>query len=517
VSEESASSSGSEAAPTVARPLELLAAFAEAHGVGGRAIAPMRATGIANDIWALGDDLVMRVGRDSEEAWSDARTETIAVPAARRAGVRTPELVVFDLSRSILDAPVTVYRRVPGDTLGMVLDRRADWSAALRGIGRDLARLHLEVAAVDDPGGWLDQPDTEDTREWLEVCARAGFIGAERRLVERWIDRLEPAAHARVQPRFLHNDVHPFNVMVDRAGDYLALLDWGDAGWGDPAIEFATLTVDRLGSLLDGYGEGAPALMEDEFVGRVLWNQIGHALRKAARPRSPQRAAAALDGLARLAVFAGAGEEGGGPGCPTADELIHGSGDSAFYWHLLARELRERGHDVVAMDLPCDDESAGLSEYTDAVVEAIGDRTELIVVAQSFGAFTAPLVCARVPVELMVLVAGMIPRPGERGEDWSAGTGFDSAAPAAREHDVDDDSEIAVFYHDVPPALAAEALRAPRPASVRVSACSTSAAAPDSRRARPPPPRPGTCSASTCPRRCSSSLASSPPPSVSTT
>ena len=204
---------------------------------------------------------------------------------------------------------MTVYRRVHGDTLGLVLDRRTDWSAALRGIGRDLARLHLEVTAVDDPDGWLDQPDTEDARKWLEACARAGLVGAERRLVERWIDRLEPAAHTRVQPRFLHNDVHPLNVMVDRAGDYVALLDWGDAGWGDPPIEFATLTVDRLGSLLDGYGEGAPALIDDQFAGRIFWNQIGHALRKAAMPRSPQRAAAALDGLARLAAFAGAGEE----------------------------------------------------------------------------------------------------------------------------------------------------------------------------------------------------------------
>ncbi|MQA73930.1 MAG: alpha/beta fold hydrolase [Solirubrobacterales bacterium] len=135
--------------------------------------------------------------------------------------------------------------------------------------------------------------------------------------------------------------------------------------------------------------------------------------------------------------------------------LIHGAGDSAFYWHLLAAELRERGHEVVAMDLPCDDESAGLSEYTDAVVEAIGDRTELVVVAQSFGAFTAPLVCARVPVGLMVLVAGMVPLPGERGEDWPANTGFEQAA-GEQEHDAGD--EIAVFYHDVPPPLAAEAL-----------------------------------------------------------
>src|SRR5437016_11711025 len=108
--------------------------------------------------------------------------------------------------------------------------------------------------------------------------------------------------------------------------------------------------------------------------------------------------------------------------------LIHGSGDSAFYWHLVVPLLRERGHEVVAPDLPCDDGSAGLSEYADSVVEAIGDRSELVVVAQSFGAFTAPLVSDRVPVELMILEAGMIPLPGEKGEEWLANTGYEQAA-----------------------------------------------------------------------------------------
>jgi pimeloyl-ACP methyl ester carboxylesterase len=107
------------------------------------------------------------------------------------------------------------------------------------------------------------------------------------------------------------------------------------------------------------------------------------------------------------------------------------------------------------MDLPCDDESAGLSEYADTVIEAVGDRTELVLVAQSFGGFTAPLVCARVPVELIVLVAGMVPLPGERGEDWFANTRYE---PATREQDHDAHDEIAVFYHDVPPELAAQAI-----------------------------------------------------------
>lgn len=42
--------------------------------------------------------------------------------------------------------------------------------------------------------------------------------------------------------------------------------------------------------------------------------------------------------------------------------LIHGSGDVGWYWHLVEAELRSGGHDTVAPDLPCDDDSAGLSE-----------------------------------------------------------------------------------------------------------------------------------------------------------
>jgi pimeloyl-ACP methyl ester carboxylesterase len=140
--------------------------------------------------------------------------------------------------------------------------------------------------------------------------------------------------------------------------------------------------------------------------------------------------------------------------------LIHGAADSAWFWHLLEAELRARGHDVVAPDLPCDDDSAGLAEYADTVVDAVGARTGLIVVAQSFGGFTAPLVCDRVPADLLVLLAGMVPAPGERPEDWPANTGL---AEARREQDKRDgrapDDQIALFMHDVPADLAAEAFR----------------------------------------------------------
>jgi pimeloyl-ACP methyl ester carboxylesterase len=131
--------------------------------------------------------------------------------------------------------------------------------------------------------------------------------------------------------------------------------------------------------------------------------------------------------------------------------LIHGAGDSGWYWHLVEGKLRERGHDVVVMDLPVEDDAAGLSEYADVVVKAIADRQDLVVVAQSFAGYVAPIVCARVAARLLVLVAGMVPSPDESSEEMFANTGY-------THEEQDDPGDLAVFYHDVPPGLAAEAL-----------------------------------------------------------
>src|SRR5262245_773858 len=136
---------------------------------------------------------------------------------------------------------------------------------------------------------------------------------------------------------------------------------------------------------------------------------------------------------------------------PAAYVLIHGAGDVGWYWHLAGAELRTGGHEVVVMDLPVDDDSAGLSQYADVVVKAIGNRRDLAVVAQSFGGYVAPIVCDRVPASLLVLVAGMVPSPGEAAEEMFANTGYE-------QQEQKDPSDLAVFYHDVPPRLASAAI-----------------------------------------------------------
>jgi pimeloyl-ACP methyl ester carboxylesterase len=96
--------------------------------------------------------------------------------------------------------------------------------------------------------------------------------------------------------------------------------------------------------------------------------------------------------------------------------LIHGAGDSGWYWHLVDGELRERGHN------------------------------------RSFGGYIAPIVCDRVPARLLVLIAGMVPSPSESAEQMFANTEY-------KQEKQRDRSDRAVFYHDVPPGLSAEAIK----------------------------------------------------------
>ena len=143
--------------------------------------------------------------------------------------------------------------------------------------------------------------------------------------------------------------------------------------------------------------------------------------------------------------------------------LVPGAGGDPWYWHLLVRELEARGCEAVPVALPAANENAGLPEYTDAVLKAIGnrDRRHLVLVAQSLGGFTAPLVCERVPVSALVLVNAMIPRPGERPAEWFVNTHHNEAK---REQNVRDGRSadapfepLVDFFHDVPQSVTEEA------------------------------------------------------------
>ena len=145
--------------------------------------------------------------------------------------------------------------------------------------------------------------------------------------------------------------------------------------------------------------------------------------------------------------------------------LIPGAGGAAWYWHRVVPLLQHAGHDAIAVDLPGDDEQAGLPEYANLVVSAIGDRDDVVLVAQSLGGFTAPLVAAKVPLRALVLVNAMIPAPGETPGAWWDNTGWAEARIAAAERGGygTEFDEVVYFLHDVAAEVAATGAQHQRP------------------------------------------------------
>jgi pimeloyl-ACP methyl ester carboxylesterase len=141
---------------------------------------------------------------------------------------------------------------------------------------------------------------------------------------------------------------------------------------------------------------------------------------------------------------------------PTTFALIPGAGGSAWYWHRVTPLLSAKGCQPVAIDLPAADDSADLHTYADVVSEAVeGVAEPLVLVAQSMGAFTAPLVASRVATAQIVLVNPMVPSAGETPGQWWAATGHDRAVPAF--------DPVEDFFHDVEEPVRAEAFSQPEP------------------------------------------------------
>ncbi|MDT5189232.1 MAG: hypothetical protein QOI28_1483 [Mycobacterium sp.] len=152
---------------------------------------------------------------------------------------------------------------------------------------------------------------------------------------------------------------------------------------------------------------------------------------------------------------------------PDTFVLIPGAGGSAWYWSRVTPLLAAAGVDGLAVDLPAADDSADLTTYADVVCAAVADVSgPLVLVGQSMGAFTAPMVADRVGASLIVLVNPMVPTVGESPGQWWDTTGQDRAmAEYFRRIGLPDKEfdPVEDFFHDVPADVREEAFSQPEP------------------------------------------------------
>jgi Ser/Thr protein kinase RdoA (MazF antagonist) len=227
--------------------------------------------GFGNENWLVHTaegSLLAKVGPSSASVhkWQCGMA---ASELARAAGVPVPEPIAFVEASALLDGrPFRVFRWIDGQHPSTVIGDAPCRDRFFRQLGEAVARLHrIELPTFtsringDAPAFelWSEYLDYR----WGEVRARAVGAGIDERLLEEVGARLPPLARSvdrRVRPALCHRDLYLDNLLADRDGNLVAILDFDMAEAWDCAGDFFKLrwwVFERIpmseGHFLSGY------------------------------------------------------------------------------------------------------------------------------------------------------------------------------------------------------------------------------------------------------------------------
>jgi hypothetical protein len=214
-------------------------------------------------------DVVLKVPRRDFEG--SAAREAFAGPAAKAAGVTTANLIAFAEDRiQGRNTPYTIWERKPG---AAPESGSGVWSE----VGKQIARLHLGVTSGGEQQIYRDGALLENlNRPSVEHALQSR--GLYDRVAE-WAFKLEAWRDQTCANCFLHADVHRTNILTHADGGLSAIVDWGDAGWGDPAYDLSRAPCAALPLLFEAYvAAGGPDLGEHSR-GRILRYRLARILR----------------------------------------------------------------------------------------------------------------------------------------------------------------------------------------------------------------------------------------------
>ena len=208
---------------------------------------------------------VVRAGDVYLKVETDPARARGEVAALRGAPVPAPELLWWRFGMPSVLALAAIVGR-PLGTLGAA-DAAAPppvWTAA----GELARRLHESTPparlrswfALEGLAAWIDS-----MRDWLlrETRVAPGLVDERAAFAHEHLD------HREVELVFTHGDLQAEHILVDDHAAIAGVIDWGDAGLGDPLYDLAVLTVghgEHLDDVLVGYGQDV-----DRDVIRAYW------------------------------------------------------------------------------------------------------------------------------------------------------------------------------------------------------------------------------------------------------
>lgn len=203
--------------------------------------------GIVNEVWMTASHVV-RINKDPELI-EDCFTEAVAAPAAWKAGALTPEPLFFSSGDNLTARPYSIFARARGVNLASA-PPLSDPEGFFRSLAREMRVFHQMILTVSDPDERLDPAwlvTVDDIRDKAVHPACLAFTSRANDLAEA-LDGPQWPGFA-----FCHQDLHPENILAE-GGLLTAILDWGDAGWGDPACDLRFIPARHMKAAWEAYG-----------------------------------------------------------------------------------------------------------------------------------------------------------------------------------------------------------------------------------------------------------------------
>ncbi|MFK0230482.1 phosphotransferase family protein [Streptomyces sp. NPDC090303] len=202
----------------------------------------------------------LRVGDVFLKVDADQARIDIEVEAMSRAPVPTPEV----LWRK---PPVLAIAALPGATLGTLGGPSTGSPAAWAAAGAALRKLHDAP-----PPPWPGRAGRSAVALAAELDAECASLVASGLLPTDLVTRNRQVAEAALRPwtpAFTHGDLQIAHVFLDD-DEVTGIIDWSEAGHGDPLYDLATFLLgheEHLDDVLAGYGTAV-----DLDVIRAWWS-----------------------------------------------------------------------------------------------------------------------------------------------------------------------------------------------------------------------------------------------------
>lgn len=194
------------------------------------------ANGWDNVIFRLGNEYAVRLPRRIEAVELILHEQAHLPGYASRTPVPLPVPVFAGKPSSDYPWPWSIVRWMEGT-------RAAELPAPLRNnAAEDLAAFLTAIHVPADPGAPVNPVRgvplavrNDAVRERLEDSDRYRDAG---RLRQLWANAVDAPLWGGA-PQWLHGDLHSANILLDPAGRLAAVIDFGDLGAGDPAMDLA--------------------------------------------------------------------------------------------------------------------------------------------------------------------------------------------------------------------------------------------------------------------------------------